>query len=279
MPSDVTSILSIFHLKTGETQDLARFDQVIEAPNWTQDGKTLIYNAFGSLYAFDLAQRTSSRIPSGSANRINNDHVLSPDGRWIGLSHHGDDGISRIYVIPRHGGEPRLVTPAGPSYLHGWSPDGTTLAYCAERHGQYDIYTIAAEGGDEIQRTDSPGLDDGPEYSPDGQFIWFNSVRTGRMQVWRMPAAGGEPVQMTDQPKHCWFPHVSPDGSWVVYLAYAEGDVAPSAHPPNRHVTLELLPAAGGTPQVLVPVFGGQGTINVNSWAPDNERFAFVRYE
>lgn len=278
MPSQVSSVLSTYDVSTGETSDVARFDRRIEAPNWTKDG-TLIYNADGSLYAYDLDRRDGRTIPSGFANRINNDHVLSPDGQWIGISHHSDDGLSRIYVLPRRGGDPRLITPLGPSYLHGWSPDGSTLAYCAERNGQFDIYTVPAAGGNEIRLTATPGLDDGPEYSPDGRSIWFNSVRTGLMQIWRMNPDGSAPTQMTDRRANCWFPHVSPDGAWVVYLAYREGDVAPDAHPPGHHVTLEILPTAGGTPRVLTHLFGGQGSLNVNSWAPDSRRFAFVRYE
>ena len=48
---------------------------------------------------------------------------------------------SAIYVLPIKGGTPRLVTSQVPSYWHGWSPDGQTLAYCAERDNNYDIYT------------------------------------------------------------------------------------------------------------------------------------------
>ncbi len=101
---------------------------------------------------------------------------------------------SLIYILPVSGGTPRRVTQLGPSYWHGWSPDGKTLAYCAERNGEYDVYTIPAEGGEEKRLTTSPGLDDGPDYSPDGKTIYFNSVRTGTMQIWRMEADGGSPA-------------------------------------------------------------------------------------
>jgi hypothetical protein len=39
------------------------------------------------------------------------------------------------------------------------------------------------------------------------------------------------------------------------------------------------MPLAGGPIEVIGKLFGGQGTINVNSWSPDSRRFAFVRYE
>lgn len=276
---NVQSFLETVDVRSGERVRLAEFDHLIEAPNWTRDGKRLIYNSLGLLYAFDLATNESRVIDTGFANRCNNDHVLSPDNSRVAVSHHTyEDGKSRIYVLPLQGGHPTLVTPLAPSYLHGWSPDGATLAYCAERGGEYDIYTIPANGGVETRLTDAPGLNDGPEYSPDGRHIWFNSVRTGLMQVWRMNADGSEQTQMTFDESNNWFPHVSPDGRQVAYLTYRKDDVAPGDHPANKNVEIRLMPSAGGEFRTLVSLFGGQGTLNVNSWSPDSTKLAFVSY-
>lgn len=275
----VYSMLETVDVATGERTVRKRFDSLIEAPNWLPDGSTLLYNAGGSLWLFDLATGESRKVDTGSAARCNNDHVLSPDGRQVGLSSAGPEGRSLVYVAPLSGGEPRLVTPVGPSYLHGWSPDGTTLAYCAERGGEFDIYTMPVEGGEETRLTDAPGLDDGPEYSPDGRHIWFNSVRSGLMQVWRMDAGGRNQTRMTwDEESNCWFPHLSPDGKQVVYIAYKKGDVAPGDHPPCKHVEIRLMDADGENTRTLVRLFGGQGTLNVNSWSPDGTQLAFVSY-
>jgi len=276
---NVQSFLETVDVRSGERVRLAEFDHLIEAPNWTRDGKRLIYNSLGLLYAFDLATNESRVIDTGFANRCNNDHVLSPDNSRVAVSHHTyEDGKSRIYVLPLQSGHPTLVTPLAPSYLHGWSPDGATLAYCAERGGEYDIYTIPANGGVETRLTDAPGLNDGPEYSPDGRHIWFNSVRTGLMQVWRMNADGSEQTQMTFDESNNWFPHVSPDGRQVAYLTYRKDDVAPGDHPANKNVEIRLMPSAGGEFRTLVSLFGGQGTLNVNSWSPDSTKLAFVSY-
>lgn len=275
----VYSMLETVDVATGERTVRKRFDSLIEAPNWLPDGNTLLYNAGGSLWLFDLASGESRKVDTGSAARCNNDHVLSPDGGQVGLSSAGPEGRSLVYVVPLSGGEPRLVTPVGPSYLHGWSPDGRTLAYCAERGGEFDIYTMPVEGGEETRLTDAPGLDDGPEYSPDGRHIWFNSVRSGLMQVWRMDAGGRNQTRMTwDEESNCWFPHLSPDGKQVVYIAYKKGDVAPGDHPPCKHVEIRLMDADGENTRTLVRLFGGQGTLNVNSWSPDGTQLAFVSY-
>jgi len=276
---DSYSILETLDVQTGVRTVLKEFDVVIEAPNWTQDGRTLVYNSQGNLYTYALATGEIKQIDTGLATDCNNDHVLSPDNSQIAVSHFtNEDATSRIYILPLAGGQPTLVTPKGPSYLHGWSPDGRRLAYCAERGGQYDIYTIAVDGGPETQLTDLPGLDDGPEYSPDGRHIWFNSTRTGLMQVWRMAVDGSNPTHVVQEDANCWFPHVSPDGEWVVYIAYGKGDVDPGDHPANKNVELRLIPAGGGASKTLVKLFGGQGTINVNSWSPDNRTIAFVSY-
>ncbi|OCT13045.1 transporter [Paenibacillus pectinilyticus] len=276
----VISYLEIVDVNTGERQVLAEFDDLIEAPNWTRDGNCLIYNRRGLLYAFEIATGESSVIDSGYANWCNNDHVLSPDNTHVAVSHHTEeDGQSRIYVFPLSGGTPTLITPMAPSYLHGWSPDGKELAYCAERNGVYNIYTIPAQGGVERQLTDVTGLDDGPEYSPDGQSIWFNSTRSGLMQVWRMKADGSEQTQMTTDESNNWFPHVAPDGTTVAFIAYRKGDVEPNDHPPNKEVEIRLMASTGGPTRSLVSLFGGQGTINVNSWSPDSRQLAFVSYK
>jgi Tol biopolymer transport system component len=274
------SILETLDVDTGKRTVLREFEDTIEAPNWTQDGRYLIYNRNGRIYRYELITGTITEIYTGDITDCNNDHVLSPDGKSIAVSHCTiEDGLSRIYTVPLAGGEPVLITPIAPSYLHGWSPDGRTLAYCAERNGQYDIYTIPVWGGREKQLTDVPGLNDGPEYTPDGKYIWFNSTRTGLMQLWRMEADGSNPAQMTfDESVNAWFGHISPGGERVVYITYVKGDVEPNKHPPNKNVQLRLMPSTGGNYKVIAELFGGQGTINVNSWSPDNRTIAFVSY-
>lgn len=248
-----------------------------EAPNWSRDGASLIINSRGGLFRLPVAGGEPVRLDTGFATRCNNDHGLSPDGTQLVISDQSqEDRKSRIYLLPATGGTPRLITPEGPSYWHGWSPDGATLAYCAQRNGEYDIYSIPAAGGSETRLTRATGLDDGPDYSPDGQWIYFNSDRTGLMQIWRMRADGSNPEQVTHDEANHWFPHPSPDGQWLVFLTYAK-DV--KGHPENQDVTLHLLPLRGGPVQVLAKLYGGQGTINVPSWSPDSRRLAFVSYQ
>jgi Tol biopolymer transport system component len=275
----VISVLEVVDIATGEREVLKEFDYVIEAPNWLKDGNRLLYNAKGLIYSYDISTGISNKIDTGICIHCNNDHVLSPDHTHLAVSHHTqEDFNSRIYIIPIEGGTPVLITPIAPSYLHGWSPDGKTLAYCAERNGEYDIYTIPAQGGVETKLTSTEGLNDGPEFSPCGNYIWFNSVRSGLMQIWRMKVDGSEQTQMTFDESNSWFAHLSPDGKMVAYITYRKGDVAPGDHPANKNVEIRLMPSEGGEFKTLVQLFGGQGTLNVNSWSPCGKKLAFVSY-
>lgn len=248
----------------------------IEAPNWSLDGTFFVFNSRGRMYRLPQGGGKPVQIDTGFADRCNNDHGISPDGRQLAISHHAPPGgASLIYVVPMAGGMPRLITPRGPSYWHGWSPDGRTVAYCAERNKEYDVYTMSIEGGEEVRLTQAKGLDDGPEYSHDGKWIYFNSDRTGTMQIWRMAPDGSAQEQVTSDEYQNWFAHPSPDGKWLVFLSY-EKEV--QGHPANKDVQLRLMPVTGGQVQVLAKLFGGQGTINVPSWSPDSRRVAFVSY-
>jgi TolB protein len=267
-----------------ETVDIASKDRRlrfhttdhIEAPNWTKDGRFFLFNSGGRILRLPVQGGVPIPLDTGFAQRCNNDHGLSPDGAWLAISDQSQDGKSRIYIVPERGGTSRQLTPLGPSYWHGWAPQGSTVAYCAERNGEFDVYTIPVVGGQERRLTTAPGLDDGPDYSPDGKFIYFNSERTGTMQIWRMHPDGSDQEQLTSDSFNNWFPHPSPDGRWLVFLSY-EHDV--KGHPANQPVRLRLMPIAGGPLQELARLFGGQGTMNVPSWSPDSRQVAFVSYE
>jgi Tol biopolymer transport system component/regulation of enolase protein 1 (concanavalin A-like superfamily) len=276
----IESTLETISVENGERKTVYHARERFEAPNWSRDGKALLFNnrSNGLIYTIPVEGGKPQLLDTGEANKCNNDHGLSPDGKFLAVSSQNNpDNKSRIYVLPSTGGTPHLVTPTGPSYWHGWSPDGNTLAYCAERNSEFDIYTVPVQGGVETRLTNAPGKDDGPDYSPDGKYIFFNSERTGVMKIWRMNADGTDQQQVTTDSEYAdWFPHPSPDGKWLVFVSY---DKTVTGHPEDKDVVLRIMPMGGkGKPKVLANLFGGQGTINVPSWSPDSLRIAFVSY-
>ena len=263
---------------------LAVDDAIIEAPNWHPGGDFLVFNAGGEIWRINVDGTGLSRIESGTIRDLNNDHVLSPDGRTIYLSNQSDGAL---YSVPIEGGTPTKVSNdhATPHhyYLHGISPDGTTLSYVAvegpEGKKRVNIFTIPASGGPDTRLSDVSYPNDGPEYSPDGRWIYFSSERDatepGHAQCYRMRPDGSGIERLSTSERVDWFPHVSPDGTHCVYISYPRGTLG---HPPDKDVRLMLMPSDGSWHREIIALFGGQGTINVNSWAPDSKRFAYVAY-
>ncbi len=268
----IGSEIEVLDVNTGVRRTLIGAADSLQAPNWTPDGRRLVYNHNGRMFSLELSSLRTSPIDTGAQVHCNNAHSLSFDGRMLGIS---SGSPSIVYTLPVEGGIPTQITPVGPSYFHGWSPDGKFLLFTGARGGDYDIYRVPSAGGPEVKLTSTKGLDDGSEYTPDGRTIFFNSERSGKMQVWRMNADGSGQTQVTDDEFNNWFPHVSPDGRTVLFISFPP-EVPPGDHPFYKRVYLRKIPIDGGKPQVVGYVYGGQGSINVNSWSPDSASIAFV---
>ena len=288
------SKISIYDLASKSVQTLYQTNESFEAPNWSPDGKYLLSNSRNRLYRIPV-DGTGSSTPEplnldhlDQSLRCNNDHGFSPDGKQIAISASSPSSRqSQVYMASADGSNARLMVAKAPSYFHGWSPDGRFLSFIGQREGNFDIYRVSVEGGEEQRLTSSPGYDDGSDYSPDGKWIYFNSDRSGSWDIWRIPADGAGPddakaERVTNDELEDWFPHPSPDGKWLLFFSFPKGT---TGHNDKRDgVQLRMIPMPGAsikseTPQVLLKFFGGQGTINVNSWSPDSKRFAFVVYE
>jgi TolB protein len=263
-------------------------DILLEAPNWTLQGDALILNGDGTLWRLPIDHPALLPIALTGVPPLNNDHVLDPDGTHIFVSTYDD---WHIYRAPLAGGAAMRITgestPDGMlHFLHGVSPDGRQLAFVGVRADftetgfrfrSAEICTLGTDGKNFDQITSGGVPADGPEYSPDGKWLYFNTEAfSGHAQVARMRPDGSCVERLSQASTVDWFPHLSPDGKTAVYLAYPPGT---SGHPENRWVELKVVRDGDWTQPVTVArLFGGQGTINVNSWSPDNTRFAYVTY-
>ena len=254
-----------------------------EAPNWMPKGDQLLFNMDGLLYKIPVRGGELTKLNTGFATRLNNDHGISFNGKLLAISNYkenpGGGGGSAVYVLPLKGGTPKLITEETPSYWHGWAPNNKELVYVAQRGGKniYNIYRNSIKGGNEVALTDIGEGEhvDGCEYSPDGKYIYYNGSHTGTMQLWRINADGSGRVQLTFDEYNNWFPHISPDGKWIAFISFPS-DIEKNSHPSYKRVMLRLMPVDGGEPKVIAYLYGGQGTINVPSWSPDSRQIAFV---
>jgi Tol biopolymer transport system component len=285
------SKVTISDLASHKSSIVYEADHVVEAPNWSRDGSFLLVNTGGNLYRLPVngkAEQKLDKIELGGDYRCNNDHDFSRDGRRLAFS--ASTPISRqsqVYTAQADGSGVKLMTEASPSYFHGWSPDGKWLAIVGRRDNKFELFRVPSAGGPEQRLTSKGGYDDGPEYSPDGKWIYFNSNRSGGWDIWRMPPDGAgqgdvRAEQITNDELEDWFPHFSPNGKWMLFLSFPKGTAGHNDKMDG--VSLRVMPAPGkkfkpGKIETLTKFYGGQGTINVNSWSPDSKRFAYVVYE
>jgi TolB protein len=274
----IGSHIEVMDVATGHRKILHSAPNSLQAPNWTPDNKQLIYNADGLMYNYDLATGNIKQLNTGFAKDNNNDHVLSFDGKTLGISHYTGNHTSTVYTLPVTGSDnPVKITEdsSGHSYFHGFSPDGKRLLFTGLRNKEWNIWAIDTDTKKETQLTEAPPLNDGAEYTPDGKYIYFNSARTGTMKIWKMKADGSGEQQVTFDAYNDWFPHISPDGKWIVYESFPK-EIDPLTHPFYKRIYLRLMPVAGGVPKTIGYVYGGQGSMNVPSWSPDSRKIAFV---
>ncbi|SDE83237.1 TolB family protein [Limimaricola pyoseonensis] len=269
------SEICIWHAAGASVEPVLRVPGRVEAPNWHPEGHLLV-NAEGRLWRVPLAAPRLEPVETGFARRLNNDHAPSPDGARIALSDKTETGRSCIYQMPAAGGTPERLSRNTPSWLHGWSPDGRFVVHAGARDGgPVGIYLTEVASGAERCVTAAFDHADGPDFSADGGWIWFNGERDGAVDIWRIRPDGRELQRMTDGPGVDWFPHPSPCGAHVVHLRYPPGT---TGHPADLDVALWLMPQQGGPGREIARFRGGQGSLNVPSWAPGGAAFAFIRY-
>ena len=277
----------VFDLATSYDKVIYETTEVLlEAPNWHKDGH-LILNGDGVLWRLDASGAGELEpVPIDGVPELNNDHVLSPDHDLIFMSAYDD---WQIYVAPATGGRATRVTNGEPGvmhFLHGVSPDGNRLAYVRMTvRGEmlFDnghIHLLDLSTGQDVSLTTATEPEDGSEFTADGNWVYLNtehfSTKPGHAQIARVNLETGIQEQLTFDERVNWFPHLAPSGRNWVYLSYPTGT---QGHPANLPVELRLvIDESWATPTTLIKLFGGQGTINVNSWSPDTLKLAYVSY-
>ena len=277
---------------------LYQAEQVFEAPNWSSDGKYLFANSGGRLYRIPVdgpAGAAPEAINIDPSLRLNNDHAPSPDGKQIAFSASSPASRqSQVYLSNADGSNVHLMVSPTPSYFHGWSPDGKYLAYVLQHPGangapaNYDIFRVPAAGGNRSNSIPTPATTMVRTIRPTASGFTSTPTAPADGKCGAFPPTAPDPAiqkaeRVTNDEMEDWFPHPSPDRKWLLFLSFAKGTTTHNDKLPGTQLRMMPMPGArlARTPQIQVVTtfFGGQGTINVNSWSPDSKRFAYVIYE
>jgi TolB protein len=275
----VTSILQTIDASKPAAQPVTVYqaDGNFEAPNWTRDGRSLLFDQAGKIMRIPITGGQPETLNTGAATRCNGSHGLSPDGKWLAISCSTPEMRgSHVFLISPEGGEPKPVSHIDGAYFHSWAPDSKSLLFMHPDGPSLNFYSVGIDGANEHAVTSGTGVSDDPDYSPDGQYIYFCSDRSGTVQIWRIKPDGTSPEQITNDDRVNWTAHPSPDGSKIAYISYEHGT---TGHPSNRSVILRVMDLKTRSIRDAVSLTGGSGTMNVNSWSPDSKHFAFVGYQ
>ena len=144
------SFISVYRLSDQSTQVIYTADQLIEAPNWSPNGKQLLVNTGGDLYTLPVGGSAAAqlkKIDLGSVAHCNNEEGFSPDGKTLAFPARAGATGSQVYTIASAGGSPKMIVAETPSYFHGFSPDGKWMAVVSQRNGNFDLFRVPTAGG------------------------------------------------------------------------------------------------------------------------------------
>lgn len=186
------------------------------------------------LFLIDIGRHVMYQLARGT-NPFPN-YAWSPDGKQLAyVAQVGDQAdifrldIECTSLLVACGKPDNLTQYRATDSEPSWSPDGTGIAFIAERHGAPDIYWMPANGGAGYNLTNDPSSDSFPVWSPDGRYLAFYSNRDGRFEVYVMHMNCLQRIASCAGAIHRLgggfngFPAWSPDGKQLAY--FANGDV------------------------------------------------------
>lgn len=264
------------------------------APAWAPDGKSVAVGMGGSIWRIDVNTGVASELTAGRWYHSSPDWspdgrwlvYTADDGRRTihlemleiatGRTHRltGIDDDSTLHFDPV------------------FSPDGSRIAYVSTKpNGRFNVYVRPIRdghwSGDEVAvTTDHPfgrnrlyfgawDMHITPTWFPDGRELLLvanRGVALGAGNVWRVPAVAGgmdrASIVLDEQTLYRTRPHVSPDGTRFVYSS-----TGGSADEFNN---LYLQSVTGGHPYKLT--FFAHDAFHPR-WSPDGEQLAFISNE
>jgi Tol biopolymer transport system component len=282
---------------------------VIEKIVWLADGSGFLMNAIevkSSLFQVWLVDRQG-----GEARNI----TKNPSD-YIGLSATKDSQVvlttqnertSSVWIQPASVEQIPSSRRLG-SFGISWTADGK-FVLASNIDGNYQIYTMDADGSNRKQVIFNDQTNFEPVTSPDGRYIVYASYEGRHPHIWRADIDGNHAKQLTFGADED-LPRFTPDGKWIVYhnidhnrysirkvsidggdpiTVVSEHSTQPDVSPDGTRVACFAQRAGTTTWEILVvPIDGGAPVARfplpptVNSewpglrWSPDGDGLTYV---
>jgi hypothetical protein len=136
------------------------------------------------------------------------------------------------------------------------------IAFASNRDGNFEVYSMEADGSARTRLTANPALDGTPGFSADGARIAFASSRTGNGDIYVMNADGSVPTRLTTSAAVDAEPSWSPDGTKIAFASGRTGNG-----------DIYVMNADGSVPTRLTTSAGVDAE---PSWSPDGTKIVFT---
>lgn len=199
-------------------------------PSWSPDGSKIAFYGGNQIWVMNADGSGQHGLINVAGHHVH--PTWSPYGDRIAFSsdiYNPGPYPNHIYLVNTYGSNPPVsITDSNvlSDEWPDWSPDGKRIAFagCNVTYYSCQIFTVAVDGSQRTNISNSAYYDYAPNWSPNGQKIVFyrnlGTSATPSRQIFVMNADGSGQTQLTFNSGQNWYPNWSPDGNLIAFQTY-----------------------------------------------------------